>query len=148
MMNAKDFAARLRANIQALRDNQQAETLRITLDLIALIRLRVQTEGLDYQESEFAPYTPGYARQRAKAGYQTEYVDFTRTGRLWASVQPEVSAQSGDVIEVNVGPRGQDNIDKARGARRKRGNITLPSESELAIARAGNEERIRKYYTI
>lgn len=146
MMDARAYAAKIRAGIQAMRANRAAETLRVTLDLIALVRLRVQAEGRDYREMDFAPYTPGYARQRAKAGYQADYVDFTRTGRLWASVQPEVTAQAGDTLEILVSPKGQDNQDKARGARRKRGNILLPSEAEVAIARAANAERIRKYF--
>lgn len=147
-MKAKQIAEKIRANIAALRANQAQETLRVTLDLIALVRLRVQTEGKDYQEQDFDPYTPGYARRRAKAGYQVGYVDFTRTGRLWASVQPEVQAQGGDVVSIQVAPRGQDNVDKARGARAKRGNILLPSESEVDIARQSNRERIRKYLAI
>lgn len=145
-MKARDFSRKIRANLAAMRANRPAETLRVTLDLIALVRLRVQSEGKDYREQDFEPYTPGYARQRAKAGYQVGYVDFTRTGRLWASVQPEVTAQSGDVLQIRVAPQGQDNVDKARGARRKRGNILLPSDSEVAIARAANQERVRKYF--
>ena len=144
-MNARDFIRNLRARLEALEANRPAETLRITLDLVALVKLRVQTRGQSAAGPLFAPYTPGYARQRAKAGYQVGYVDFTRTGRLWASVRPElVRSEMGRTL-IEVTARTSEDRDKLRGARRKRGNILLPNEKEIAIAARGNRERIRKY---
>lgn len=148
MANVKDVARRLIANLQELRRNQKAETFRISLDLIALVRLRIQTTGEDFTNAPFAPYTPGYADQRALAGYQIDHVDFTRTGALMASLQPIVERVQSDVITIAIGPTGQDNIDKYEGAQSKRGNIFLPSQDEIAIVGQSNVERISKYLII
>lgn len=147
-MNARDYIRNLRARLEALEAARPAETLRITLDLVALVKLRVQTRGENFRETPFAPYTSGYARQRAKAGYQVGYVDFTRTGRLWASVRPEVVKNEPGRTLIQVTARTADDQDKLRGARRKRGNILLPSEKEIEIARRSNRERIRKHLKI
>lgn len=144
-MTADQYSADLRARIRAMRANRPQDVLRITFDLIGQIRLRVQSSGEDFRGRPFDPYTPDYAKQRAKAGYQVGYVDLTRTGRLWASVRPEVIQSTQESTTVEVAPRGQDNVDKARGQVRKRGNIILPSDEELNIAAQANRERIRKY---
>lgn len=148
MADARDFANDYRNRAAALRANRTAETLTITLDLIGQIRLRIQTEGEDYQNTPFAPYVPGYAKQRARAGYQVGHVDFTRTGALMRSIQPQVIKEDQDSTTIEVAPRGADNEIKAIGAVRKRGNITLPSDDEIAIAAESNTRRLKKYLGI
>jgi hypothetical protein len=120
---------------------------KIAFDLTALIKLRIQGSGENYLNQRFSPYTPDYAKQRQKAGAQTNYVDFTRTGRLWTSVYPDTDENSA-VVTVIISAHGQDNVNKVKGAEKKRGNILRPSGEELKLAQEANAERVRKYLQI
>lgn len=145
-MTPDEFIAKLERAKRELDTNREAETLRITFDLMAQVKNRIQTSGTDYQGAMFPPYTPDYAKYgRVKMGYQIRYVDFTRDGRLWASIQPFTVKKTVDVVEFEVAPRDSENQDKLNGQYAKRGNILLPSESEIEAARQANNLRITKY---
>jgi hypothetical protein len=146
-MKASDFVSKVRENLALLRQNREAEVKRIAFDLTARIKSRIQGSGKNYLNQQFSPYTPAYAKQRQKAGAQTNYVDFTRTGRLFASVYPDTDENSA-VVTVVISAHGQDNIDKVRGAERKRGNILRPSQDELDLAEQANNARVQKYLQI
>jgi len=114
---------------------------------LALVQDRVQSSGVNYQGSKFAPYTTQYAKSRRKAGYQTNYVDFTRTGQLWGNIAPEVTSNSRTKATITIQARTQRNIDILRGARAKRGNILRPSPDEIEIVREANRKRILNVLT-
>jgi hypothetical protein len=129
-------------------NNREAELMRIALDQIALIKLRVQTTGKDFNEQQFEDYTPDYKRARAKAGYQVGFVDFTRTGQFWQGIVPVVVESSlyKTVIELRPSsPRGEAIL---AGAKKKRGNITQPSKAEIQMARDANRQRILSKFKI
>lgn len=146
-MTAQELVQRLkdcRASIEAARP---AETLRIAFNLLDFARTRIQTGGGNYNNVPFAPYNPNYAKRRKKAGYQADYVDFTRTGRLWANIVPAVTANTPGRTIVVVGariPAQQDilNYQSTKPGGRPRGNILRPSEKELEAARAANQARL------
>lgn len=144
-MTPNEFKAEMKSRLNRLKANRDADVLRISFDLIAQVRLRVQTSGENYLDRPFNPYTPGYSKQRAKSGYQVGYVDFTRTGRLWASIRPEVISRTENVTTVETTARTAQDVNKLLGARRKRGNILLPSQGEIEIAREANRQRVLKY---
>lgn len=146
-MTARDFADQIRRNVEALRNNREAELKTIGSDLAALIKLRIQGSGENYQGAKFSPYTSGYATQRQKKGFQIGYVDFTRSGRLWASVYPDVDG-NGAKYTIVISAHGADNIQKVEGAVKKRGNILRPSQDELNLAEQANAARVRKYLQI
>lgn len=122
--------------------NLEREALAIANDLRNLVRDRVQTRGFGPDGRAFAPYVPSYARSRSRDGYQVRKVDYTRTGRLWASIIPEVESKDRTGITIAIGPRSADNRVKLLGkgtlSPRKdgtrRGLPTLPSETELRQA--------------
>ena len=143
-MTARDFADQIRRNVEALRNNREAELKIIGLDLVAVLKDRIQRSGENYQGAKFTPYTPGYATQRQKKGFQIGYVDFTRSGRLWASVYPDVDG-NGAKFTVVISAHGADNIKKVTKAEKKRGNILRPSQDELNLAEQANAARVRKY---
>ena len=93
-MTAAQTAAKIRQNLADLRANRERELQIIGADLSTLIKLRIQGSGENYLNTKFSPYTAGYAKQRTKKGFQTSYVDFTRSGRMWASVYPDVQGNS------------------------------------------------------
>lgn len=144
-MTPDQFERLQRSRLEALAANRERDCLRITNDLLGQIRLRVQTTGENYLEQSFAPYTEQYANRRAKLGYQTGYVDFTRTGRAWASVRPETIDRTDRSVTVQVASRTAQDRVKFQGAVRKRGNLLLPSKSEIDIAQEANRARILQY---
>lgn len=146
-MTAAQTAAKIRQNLADLRANRERELQIIGADLSTQIKLRIQGSGENYLNTKFSPYTTGYAKQRQKKGFQTSYVDFTRTGRLWASVYPDVDGNTA-IATVVITAHGQDNIDKVEGAVKKRGNILRPSQEELDLAEQANAARVQKYLQI
>ncbi len=139
---ANDYARRF-AEMSANRDR---DALNITLEAKALVQLRIQTTGQNFDEVLFSPYTAQYAKNRQKAGYQTEYVDFTRSGNLWANVRPEVieSTEVKSVVEITA--RDDRNQVKLQGAVKKRGNILLVSQSEADLIAQLNQQRVQRYF--
>jgi len=139
---------RIREIKQTLINDRENEVLRIAFDQLALTKLRIQTKGQNSAEQAFAPYTEQYKKSRGKAGYQVGYVDFTRTGRLWANVQPRIIAS--DIFSATVEIAGQEQRSKdiIAGARKKRGNILEPSQAEKEIVRLANRKRILKAFGI
>lgn len=129
-----------------LEANREAEALRIAFDQVALLKLRIQQTGTDSTGSAFVPYTPGYEKQRKKAGFQTEYVDLTRSGSLFASIRPVVTSSNIFSATVEIGPQSTSEAQKLAGLEKKRPGILQPSEEELAVVRAANRERILKYF--
>jgi len=146
-MTAAQTAAKIRQNLADLRANRERELLMLANDTVVQIKYRIQGSGENYLNTKFSPYTPGYAKQRAKKGFPTDKVDFTRSGRLWTSVYPDVEGNSA-VMTVVISAHGQDNIDKVEGAVKKRGNILRPSQEELDLAEQANNARVLKYLQI
>lgn len=142
-MNVREALAKLQAARAALIDNREADVLRISFDLAALIKLRIQTTGQDSSNTPFSPYTPDYSKKRKKAGYQVSFVDFTVTGRMFANIAPRIvsSTETGAVVEIGA------TDDKTKlilaGQFKKRGNILLPTEEEKELVRRLNRERIK-----
>ena len=139
-MTSEELSDRLRAFLSGI--DVERRFLQMCFDLRDTVRDRVQNAGLNNRDTPFVPYTPGYAKTRLKKGFQARKVDYTRTGRLWGSIIPEVVSSGDGVVVVEIGPRGRDNEVKLLGAGtlkpRKdgqlRGLVTLPSERELEDA--------------
>lgn len=145
-MTPREFTDDFRNRAAQLAANRDRECLQISTEFKALIQLRVQTRGDNYQDQPFSPYTPGHSNRRARLGYQTDYVDFTMPGRLWANIIPQVESSTAQQTTVEITARSQENQAKLQGAARKRGNILLPSRDEIALPVRLNTERIRKYF--
>ncbi len=145
MSTIRGFLDNLRRVKAEMIANREAEALTIALDQIALVKLRIQQRGIDSSGSPFTPYSPTYARERAQKGYQVGFVDFTRTGRMWANVQPFVVQSS--VFSATVEMKGADEKTRAMlsGHENKRGNILAPSDAERALISQANRARIMRY---
>ena len=129
---------RIRQIKQNLINDRENEALRISFDQLALTKLRIQTKGQNSNEQPFAPYVPAYAKDRQKAGYQVGYVDFTRTGRMFAAVRPRVESSTVFSATVVIEGTDQRSRDIIAGAAKKRGNILLPSKAEIELTRQGS----------
>lgn len=149
-MEARAWIELQRGKLAQMAANRPAEALQLVNNLNALVKLRVQTEGKDSQNKPFSPYSEGYAKRRAKAGFQIQYVDFTRSGRLWANVQPVVIDVKENSIIIQVSARDAENIQKLKGAlvqpkASPRGQIIRPSRQEIDLVAGLNRNRISKY---
>lgn len=125
--------------------NREADVLRIAFDQVALIKLRIQTKGESADGLLFVPYVEPYKRSRQKAGYQVGFVDFTRTGRMWANVQPRIESSNVFSATVIIEGSEQRSKDIVAGAAKKRGNILRPSAAEIQLVRNANRARLEKY---
>ena len=101
-MTSQEFIAKTRANLALLNANRPAETLKLAMDLKALVQLRIQTIGVGATGAKLAPYVPAYALARQKRGRQTEYVDLTDTGRMWNNIQPQLIGSDDDTTTMVV----------------------------------------------
>lgn len=145
-MTAQDAANDLARRFAEMSANRDRDVLNISLEAKALVQLRIQTRGYNFQERPFNPYTPAYAKNRQKSGYQSDYVDFTRTGNLWANVRPEVTESTEMISTIEITARDDGNQAKLQGAVNKRGNILLLSKPEIDLITRLNEQRVKRYF--
>lgn len=113
----------------------EAAALVASNEAIALRQLTIQERG-EGVGGDFTDYTDSYARDRTKNGYQTEYKDYTRTGELFRSIQPEVVDRQPNSVTVEIRPRDAANQAKINGAFKKDGNILTNTEDELQLVEA------------
>lgn len=145
-MTPNEYQNRIQRAKQLLIENRPAEVLTIAQELIDQVIERIQTGGRNSEGQQFAPYNPIYAQRGRRAqGYQAEYVDFTRRGRMWASVQPFIERNDTDTTQVEIRARDAENQRKIDGQAKKRGNILRPSDQEIQIARDANNARILNF---
>lgn len=138
----------LKSHIQDLRDfvaapDLEAAALVASHEAIALRQLTIQERG-EGVGGDFTDYTDSYARDRSKNGYQTQHKDYTRTGELFRSIQPEVVDRSPAVVTVEIKARDKDNQAKLNGAFKKDGNILTNTTDELQLVTAVFIERLNK----
>jgi len=141
----------IQAALAAIRANRAIQCLEISRDLAALVRLRLNTQGRDFQGQQFSPYSPGYAKFRAGKGRQIAFPDFNFSGALQNATRPEVESQTPDSVTIVTTARDALSQKKLLGALgtpkgAPRGNILLPSKGEVDLAAQANEKRIQKYF--
>ena len=116
----------------------------MTLNLKALMQRRIQTKGFSSKEKKFSPYSEGYKKQRAKAGYQVKHVDITRTGEMWSSIRPEIKSSLFSA-SVTLRASGALNIKKMAAFVKHRSNPLNPTKKEIDLISNLNKRRILKY---
>ena len=99
-MSFRNFINRLKDQREELERTREEDALRIAFDLTGQIKLRIQSRGEDFNDDPFSPYTPGYAETRDELGFQSDYVDLTRSGQLWANVRPVVIDKTQTTVSV------------------------------------------------
>lgn len=149
-MDAKTFVQQQRALLASMEANAERECLIIANDLLALTRLRVNTQGLDSDGGQFASYSPQWARDRQRRGRQVAFVSFSDTGALWGAVAAKVEASSPGSVTVVITARDALSQDKLAGAlvepkRKPRGNILVPTDDEIDLAAEANRQRVAAY---
>lgn len=144
-ISPREFKRRIRAARLEIEQQRKPFALQMALDGLALLKQRIQGRGLNSKGARFKPYTKEYAKYgRQEKGYQTNYVDFTRTGRLFASIVAKVVKDGKGKTTVEIAPRDAENQKKVDGAVRKRGNILEWSKQEIDFVEKANNLRIQK----
>jgi len=141
----------IQAALAAIRANRVIQCLEISRDLAALVRLRINTQGRDFEGNRFSPYSPQYAKFRAAKGRQIAFPDFNFSGALQNATRPEVESQTADSVTIVTTARDELSQKKLLGALgtpkgAPRGNILLPSKGEIDLAAQANQKRIEKYF--
>jgi deoxyadenosine/deoxycytidine kinase len=134
MPTVKEYNDLLKNVALEIRKTKARRGLAVALRVLALVKDRIQRTGENSEGQQFEDYVTAYSQRRKKDGYQVAYVDFTRTGRLWNKITPQVIKEDDKSVNVEVRARDQRNQDKLDGQFRKRGNILLPNEEEEAFA--------------
>lgn len=71
-------------------------------------------KGNDVDGISFKPYNKLYAKERQKKGYQTNFVDLTRTGSMMASLNSDATSKQVELSFMNTNdPDGGNNPSKA-----------------------------------
>lgn len=140
-MSLDDHIKKMEAATAALAQTQVEDSLLTTLDMIALVKLRLASEGKRADGSDFTDYNPIYAQKRQGRGLRTGFKDFNVTGRLYASIQPEIGANGGGKVEAFIIARGAENEVKVAGQIKRDGNILQPSQSEVREATLAHSRR-------
>lgn len=133
MMDLRGFINKIRDSRRIITSNRRNNALKAGNDLLALVKLRNQARGENKDGIKYVPYTPLSRVLRTQKGYQTAYVDFTQTGRMWANIHPYVESENLFSITININAILGSERDKLEEQFKKRGNILEPSKSELAI---------------
>lgn len=136
---------RVRQIKQDIISNREAEVMKMALDGLALVKLRIQTKGQSADGPQFAPYVPSYAAERKKAGYQIGFVDYTRTGQFWASIRPRVEESDLFKTVVVIGATNARGAEILQDAEPKRGNLLQFSKEEINLLEDLNKRRVEKY---
>lgn len=142
-MGMKEHLERLQRVRRELEATKEQDALVSSLDAIAVMKLRL-AEGESPDGGPFTDYSLPYAKVRQQKGLRTDRKDFNVTGRLYASIQPEVRSASADGVTVAIAPKGQDNRDKVRGAASRGDRVVGLSEQEVKEVLAMHTERRRK----
>lgn len=144
-MTDKEFIAAIRAARAELQETLPAEALRMAQDGLTLTKGRVQRSGINAEGQSYEGYSPIYAKYgRLALGYQADYVDFTRRGRMWASIQPFLIESRPNYVEVEIKAADDENQTKLNGQFAKRGNILEWDEQTVEAVRAANNLRVEK----
>ena len=145
-MSPKEFQILIAQKRGMLATNRQADVLRIATDLKGLVAFRVQSSGQDFRGMQFKPYSKRRVQERKLRGLQVQHVDYTDYGRLWNAVRPYVIENTPTQTVVSITALPQSEQDKLQSAvRQGRGNILIPSKTELDLAEKANQARIDNY---
>lgn len=141
-MNLREFSERLAKITTQLSEERERNAFLISADLAASVKLRIQKTGVNSEGQQFEDYTSVYTKRRRKDGFQARYIDFTRTGRMFASIQPRVTSHTDAKTAVTIKAGNSKEQTKLNGQARKRGNILLPTDEEIQQINELNRQRV------
>lgn len=150
MENAEFFIRDRQYRVDQIRSERRKNCLGAALNLKAIVQLRVQRSGIDSSGVPFTPYSKQYARKRELEGYQNKKVDFTVSGKMWASITAFVVRDLEGTTEIvikadNDQEQKKLNAPLTRPAAGPRGNILKPTKKEADFIANQYFELNKKY---
>ena len=133
-MTLGEYVSKFAEVVKKLRETKTQRAVGVVNNVLAQVKRRIQTTGVDYEGSQYKGYSKIYKVERAGDGYQVNYFDMTRTGRLWNSINPVVERDGRFNTIAVLKARDKNNDEKLRGNLGIRPNILRPSKTELAFA--------------
>jgi len=139
-MTLPEYVRRMAKAVKKLRETKTERAVGVAGDVMAQVKRRLQTKGEDADGASFVAYSKLYAAERARKGFQTGFVDFTRSGRMLNSINPSVERDGRFNTIVVLKAGNKEDADKLKGQATRadgtelRGNILRPSKKELAFA--------------
>jgi hypothetical protein len=136
--------------IAQVKAERRQNCLGAALNLKAVMQLRIQRSGLNSDGVPFTGYSDQYAKKREAEGYQNKKVDFTVTGRMWASITAFVVRDLEGTTEIVI-KAGNDteqtklNAPLTRPIKAPRGNILKPTKKEAEFIANQYFELNKKY---
>lgn len=142
----KEYVDAMRARLVKMTEERRRDAILTALDAIALVQLRIRTEGKDADGADFVPYDPVYEKSKF-AEFNNSFVDFTRTGSMLNSLTPEIIEETIEFIRVEIKPNNQSDQTKLNAHEKKWGNILRLSEEELQFVLQAWRDRRLKHLT-
>jgi len=98
-----DGLAGIKQKAKALENTAFARPMMGDIGFFAMRQIKARTIlGEDVDGVDFKPYNPFYAKERAKDGYQVNFVDLTRTGSMLSAMTAEYDRNSVDIFFMNT----------------------------------------------
>lgn len=130
-MAFNNIATRLAALAAEVIEERTAFTLSLGTDAIALVSRRVQGKGTKSTGEQFkVPYSKQYEKYRKAKGLPINKRNLTDTGRMFASIKPEVTSNDTNVTEVTIKSSKEQQEKVEANSKRERINILELSKKE------------------
>jgi hypothetical protein len=137
-MSPEEFLEQWAALREELTNNRSREVLLVAHESLALIRLRVQSSGIDADGQSFGFYSAQYEKERERRNLRTDFIDLTATGGMWRELEVTIEEDEEEISTALVQGRTTRAIDLLEFNSDRYGDLLRLSDDE--------EDRITKAY--
>ncbi len=137
-MSPEEFLEQWAALREELTNNRSREVLLVAHESLALIRLRVQSSGIDADGQSFGFYSAQYEKERERRNLRTDFIDLTATGGMWRELEVTIEEDEEEISSALVQGRTTRAIDLLEFNSDRYGDLLQLSDDE--------EDRITKAY--
>jgi len=115
--------------------NREA-ALAATNDVLALVKLRIEKKGENFEGQSFSPYSSSYADFRQSQGSQTGYKDFSLTTRMLTNVTVKEVQITGEraILEITTLDEDEEREKLDGNSAREGVPILAPNRDEINLA--------------
>ena len=137
-MSPDEFLEQWAALREELTNNRSREVLLVAHESLALIRLRVQSSGIDADGQSFGFYSAQYEKERERRNLRTDFIDLTATGGMWRELEVTIEADEEEISTALVQGRTTRAIDLLEYKSDRYGDLLQLSDDE--------EDKVTKAY--
>ena len=137
-MSPDEFLEQWAALREELTNNRSREVLLVAKESLALIRLRVQSSGIDADGQSFGFYSAQYEKERERRNLRTDFIDLTATGGMWRELEVTIEADEEEISTALVQGRTTRSIDLLEYNSDRYGDLLRLSDDE--------EDKVTKAY--